>query len=225
MIMNENMKTYITTKDLTINSLYDEFIKEYTVVMIETAHEDIYLSYQDNKKRPATNDFKRTILVVDRDADFDFINKTVYENLDVVHKIYNSMEETTDMFYNTYIYLLAQTSQYWSDVRYFVHDVRTYLACDAFEYDILQVKVMELVKNKFYDRDVLVEVCLEKNPNESRLDLAYNIIKKQEVDFSLIEPLLMKNQNIKNFYEKLVLKDMLSSELVKNDSSSKINKL
>jgi hypothetical protein len=219
------MKTYITTKDLTINSLYDEFIKEYTVIMIETTHEDICFAYEYNKNNTSDYEFYRTILVVERDADFDFIYRTINENLEAVHKIYNSMKETTDIFYNAYIQLVAKTSQYWDDVRYFCTDRRSYLACDAFESDILQVKIMELVKNKFYDRDILVDICLEKNPNDSKLDLAYNIIKKQEIDFSLIEPLLMKNQNIKNFYEKLVIRSMLSDELIKNESNNKLNKL
>jgi hypothetical protein len=220
-----NTKTYITTKDLTINSLYDEFIKEYTVIMVETVHEDLCFAYEDYKVNRTQYDFFRTIFVVDRDSDFDFIYKTINENLEVTHKIYNSMEETTDVFYDAYIYLLVKTNQYWDDVRYYTDDRRTYLACDAFEYDILQVKVMELVKNKFYDRDVLVEICLEENPDNSRINLAKNIIKKQEVDFELIEPLLIRNKDINNFYEKIVLKDMLSNDLVKNDSNNKINKL
>ena len=107
------------------------------------------------------------------------------------------------------------------DVRYFNSDHRTYLADDAFEFNNLQLKVLDMVKQKYYHRDILVNICNEDNPSQEAINKAFTIIDEQKINYSLVLEDIIKQPYIKNYYEKLILKDELFEKLVTNQSNSK----
>lgn len=190
-----NYKTEVNTRELSLESIYNDFVLEYKIIEIETYPEDICFAYQENKSNIGNAyNFFRTILVVDKDSPLDHLYKIINSNPDGIHEISNDkFKQLEQIIYKPYIHLVAQTQQYWDDVRYNSEDRRSYLADEVYQYDRLQVNIFELVRDRFYDRDVLVDICLEETPSKSRLEAAVEIIRKQKVDFSLIKPILIRN--------------------------------
>ncbi len=217
-------RTYITEEDIVIDGFMNNYILEYTAVFIETINSD-----QD----PSINAIDRTILVIDnvdqvsKEISLNHIYKIIEneKNLSEIHKKLGKVHEIEKFFPEVYLHLAAYTDKYWDDVRYFNSDHRTYLANDAFEFNNLQLKVLELVKQKFYHRDILVNICNEDNPNQESLNKAFAIIDEQKIDYSIALEDIVKQPYVKNYYEKLILKDELFEKMIINQNNSKSFKL
>lgn len=216
--------TYITTTKFDVEDLTASSIKEIAVTTIEIVNMDICEAYRYNIRQPNETEFNRTIIATDREEEtLEHIYKTINNNSQAIGEARGDMKKLEQIFPNAHIELCAYTSEYWDDVRYRTEDQRTYLAEDQYQYNLLQIKVMEIVRDKFYERDMVASICLQDNPDQYEINKAINIIKKQKIEVTLIQPLLLPE--IKNAYEKLVLKDRLTESLVINDTLSKKNKI
>lgn len=219
--------TQITTSQLTLESLYGESSMSYNLVEIETCPKDMCKAYQKNKNNDEDKyEFLRTVLVVDEGAASEEFYKKILFNIKKVHTVSNDkLQELEGTLFEPYVHLVAQTQQYWDDVRYHTDNRRTYLAESVYQYDMLKVKVFERIRDIFYDRDLLVDICLEESPSKSKLDMAVEIIRKQKIDFSKIKPILSKNSYINGVCEKIALKNNLFEILDEKISYNKKQKL
>jgi hypothetical protein len=194
-------------KDLIINNQFEDYSMYYKVIFLETVDGDIKQLYT---KELETH---RTVLIFDSSVDLSYVYAQIELYTADIHAARGKSQTIAEIFPHAYLHTSAYTSMYWSDVRYFANDNTNGIIDEVYLFHTLNLEVLKLMKQHYYDRDILADTCLKSNPSNDDIEKAIKILNKKDIDVDVISHLFSHQKDIDQHYEKIVLNEKLLDEL------------
>lgn len=140
--------------------------------------------------------------------DADKLLSIIEKNKEQIHFAIGSMEKIEELIDNKNIKITAYTSTYWEDVRLFSNTSKFAYGEDVFNTAAIEGAVYKHIRNKYYNKEILVGMC-----NENNIPEAIRILKQSKFTKEEIEETLNNNPNVKKILEINNLYNFLNSEL------------
>jgi hypothetical protein len=117
--------------------------------------------------------FERTFICFEEEYN---INKNILEliekNRKEIHAAIGNMDKIEKLIESENIRYTASTTKWWDDVRLFPHTSRFSYAEDVYNLAALEVEINKHIKNKFYNKDKIIDACESGDMNKA-LELLY----------------------------------------------------
>ena len=140
--------------------------------------------------------------------DEDKLLSIIEKNKEQIHFAIGSMEKIEKLIDNKNIKITAYTSTYWEDVRLFSNTSKFAYGEDVFNTAAIEGAVYKHIRNKYYNKEILVNMCNEENMPE-----VMRVLKQSKFTKKEIEETLNNNPNVKKILEINNLYNFLNSEL------------
>lgn len=186
------------TMSLTLKNInfinFDDEKKSFTLICLED---------YNNKKET----YDRSFIAFESLDDMENIDElisTIEKNKDKIHLAIGNMENIEALIDNENIKVTAYTSSYWEDVRLFSGTSKFAYCEDVFNTAAIELEVYKHIKNKYYNKEILIGMCNEENLPEVMAILKKSKFTNEELEETFNNnPSVQKILGINNLYNDL----------------------
>jgi hypothetical protein len=164
----------------------------------------------------------RSFIVFEHDSnlELDSLMIAIKNNKNAIHEAIGNMDKIQKIIGVNDIKITAYTNLYWEDVRLYSDSSRFNYAEDVYNTSIIDMNLNKLIRNKFYNKEILIGNCNEGNIEKIIHTLNQSKFKEEE-----LKEVFQENPNVKHFFDLHSLHNLLVKNLTINNDKFKKNKI
>jgi hypothetical protein len=157
--------------------------------------------------------FLRTFICFENEEyNINNILELIDKNIQEIHEAIGNMDKIGKLIEHDNIRYTSKTSKYWDDVRLFPHTSSFHYAEDIYNLAALEVEINKHIKNKFYNKDKIIDACEKGDVNK-----ALELLHKGKFTEEEMKPALEVSSKVKEVFDKYNLHNVLAEVLPVNE--------
>lgn len=168
------------------------------------------------------NNYDRSFICFNENSEVNLIEllPLLTKNEMAIHSSKGSLDNIVKVLQLNTIKITAFTQKYWSDVKLFIQHSSSDYVQDVFNTSIMENLLLDFIKNKFYNKEKLVQYALLNNKMKM-----IKILQQSKFIFNDLKDVFEEHPHVQHVFDLNNLSELLNNNLFSKGTNFKLVKV